>query len=137
LGVLVALMFIGLPFVVRSVQPILEDLDRDLEDAAAGLGATPWQTFSRVIFPTVLPALLAGFAMAFARALGEYGSVVFISGNMPMRTEITSLLIVSKLEQFDYAGATAIAVVMLVTSFLILLAINFLQNRSRWFQEAR
>jgi sulfate transport system permease protein len=135
LGVLVALTFIGLPFIVRSVQPVLEDLDREIEEAAASLGANPWQRFTRVIFPTVLPALLTGFALAFARALGEYGSVVFISGNMPMKTEISSLLIITKLEQYDYAGATAIAVVMLVTSFALLLAINLLQWRSRKFQE--
>ncbi len=135
-GVLVALTFIGLPFVVRSVQPVLEDLDTDIEEAAASLGANFWQTFTRVILPTVLPALLTGFALAFARALGEYGSVVFISGNMPMKTEITSLLIITKLEQYDYAGATAIAVVMLVTSFVLLLIINALQARTRRFQEA-
>lgn len=137
LGVTVALTFIGLPFVVRSVQPVLEDLDSDIEEAAASLGANTWQTFSRVIFPTVLPALLTGFALAFARALGEYGSVVFISGNMPMRTEITSLLIISKLEQYDYPGATAIATVMLVASFALLLIINLLQARARRFQEAQ
>ena len=136
-GVLVALTFIGLPFVVRSVQPVIEDLDQDVEEAAASLGANFWQSFSRVIFPTIFPALLTGFTLAFARALGEYGSVVFISGNMPMRTEITALLIVSKLEQFDYAGATAIAVVMLLTSFLLLLTINLLQHRSRRFQEPK
>jgi sulfate transport system permease protein len=136
LGVLVALTFIGLPFVVRSVQPILEDLDGEIEEAAASLGANSWQTFRRVILPTVLPALLTGFALAFARALGEYGSVIFISGNMPMKTEITALLIVSKLEQYDFAGATAIAVVMLVTSFALLLIINALQARTRRFQEA-
>ena len=135
LGVLVALTFIGLPFVVRSVQPVLEDLDVEVEEAAASLGASRWQTFRRVILPTVLPALLTGFALAFARALGEYGSVVFISGNMPMRTEITSLLIITKLEQYDYAGATAIAVVMLVFSFLLLLGINLLQGWSRKYQE--
>ncbi len=135
LGVLVALTFVGLPFVVRSVQPVLEDLDAEIEDAARSLGASRWQTFSMVIMPTVLPALLTGFALAFARALGEYGSVVFISGNMPMRTEITSLLIITKLEQYDYAGATAIAVVMLVLSFSMLLCINLLQARSRRYQE--
>ncbi len=135
LGVLVALTFVGLPFVVRGVQPVLEDFDVELEDAARSLGATRWQTFSLVIMPTVLPALVTGFALAFARALGEYGSVVFISGNMPMRTEITSLLIITKLEQYDYAGATAIAVVMLVLSFVLLLCINLLQARSRRFQE--
>jgi sulfate transport system permease protein len=135
LGVLVALTFVGLPFVVRSVQPVLEDLDKETEDAARSLGATRWQTFTRVILPTVLPALLTGFALAFARAIGEYGSVVFISGNLPLRTEITPLLIITKLEQYDYAGATAIAVVMLVVSFLMLLAINLLQARSRRYQE--
>ena len=123
----IALTFIGLPFVVRTVQPVLEDLDAEVEEAAASLGASRWQTFRRVILPTVLPALLTGFALAFARALGEYGSVVFISGNMPMKTEITPLLIITKLEQYDYAGATAIAVVMLVVSFVLLLAINLLQ----------
>ena len=119
--------FIGLPFVVRTLQPALEELDAELEEAAASLGATRGQTFFRVILPTILPALITGFALAFARALGEYGSVVFISGNMPMKTEITSLLIITKLEQYDYAGATAIAVVMLLASFVILLAINGLQ----------
>jgi sulfate transport system permease protein len=127
LGVVIALTFIGLPFVVRTVQPVLEDLDKEVEEAAASLGASRWQTFKRIIFPVVLPALLTGFALAFARAVGEYGSVIFISGNMPMRTEITPLLIVTKLEQYDYAGATAIAVVMLVVSFVLLLIINGLQ----------
>lgn len=127
LGVTIALTFIGLPFVVRTLQPALEELDGEAEEAAASLGANRWQTFWKVILPTVSPALLTGFALAFARALGEYGSVVFISGNMPMKTEITSLLIITKLEQYDYAGATAIAVVMLVASFIILLAINLLQ----------
>jgi sulfate transport system permease protein len=136
LGVLVALIFIGLPFVVRSVQPVLEDADREIEDAAASLGASRWQTFIRVVFPLVRPALLAGFAMAFARALGEYGSVVFISGNLPMRTEVTPLLIVTRLEQYDYTGATAIALVMLVASFVLLLGINVLQWRTRRFSEA-
>ena len=127
LGVLVALVFIGLPFVVRTVQPILEDLDVDLEEAAACLGATRWQTFRRIVLPTLLPALMTGFALAFARAVGEYGSVIFIAGNIPMVSEITPLLIITKLEQYDYAGATAIASVMLVVSFLLLLAINGLQ----------
>lgn len=127
LGVTIALTFIGLPFVVRTLQPALEDLDVAVEEAAMSLGASRLQTFGRVILPTVLPALLTGFALSFARALGEYGSVVFISGNMPMRTEITALLIIAKLEQYDYAGATAIAVVMLVASFAILLFINLLQ----------
>lgn len=130
LGVVIALTFIGLPFVVRTVQPVLEDLDREVEEAAASLGANRWQTFSRVIVPAILPATLTGFALAFARAVGEYGSVVFISGNMPMHTEITPLLIITKLEQYDYAGATAIAVVMLVVSFTLLLAINLLQKWS-------
>jgi sulfate transport system permease protein len=127
LGVVIALTFTGLPFVVRTVQPVLEDLDKEMEEAAASLGADRWQTITRVLLPAILPAALTGFAMAFARAVGEYGSVVFISGNMPMRTEITPLLIVTKLEQYDYAGATAIAVVMLVASFALLLAINLLQ----------
>jgi sulfate transport system permease protein len=131
LGVLVALTFIGLPFVVRTVQPVLEDLQKELEEAAATLGATRWQTFSLVIFPAVVPALLTGFTLAFARALGEYGSVIFIAGNMPMVSEITSLLIITKLEQYDYTGATAIAVVMLVTAFVLLLAINLLQAWAR------
>jgi sulfate/thiosulfate transport system permease protein len=130
LGVVIALTFVGLPFVVRSVQPVLEDLDKEVEEAAASLGANRWQTFFRVVLPTILPAALAGFAMAFARAVGEYGSVVFIAGNMPMRTEITPLLIITKLEQYDYAGATAIAVVMLVVSLFLLLPINLLQKWS-------
>jgi sulfate/thiosulfate transport system permease protein len=130
LGVAIALTFIGLPFVVRSVQPVLEDMDKELEEAAASLGASRWQAFSRVVLPTILPAAWAGFAMAFARAVGEYGSVVFISGNMPMRTEITPLLIITKLDQYDYKGATAIAVVMLVFSMLLLLPINLLQKWS-------
>jgi sulfate transport system permease protein len=129
LGVGIALTFIGLPFVVRTLQPAIADLDPEYEEAAASLGAGRVQVFLRVIFPGLLPALLTGFALAFARALGEYGSVVFISGNMPMRTEITPLLIISKLEQYDYAGATAIAVVMLLASFTILLAINAFQWR--------
>ena len=127
LGITIALTFIGLPFVVRTMQPAIEDLDAGVEAAAATLGATRWQTFARVIFPSVFPALLASFAMAFARALGEYGSVVFISGNMPMKTEITSLLIIARLEEYDYGGATSIAVVMLVVSFVLLLAINLVQ----------
>ncbi len=129
LGITITLIFIGLPFVVRMVQPVLVELDRDVEEAAASLGANRWQTFRKVLFPAIFPPLLTGFALAFARALGEYGSVVFISGNMPFKTEIVPLLIMTKLEQFDYAGATAIAVVMLVMSFVILLAINVLQ---RW-----
>jgi sulfate transport system permease protein len=131
LGVLVALVFIGLPFVVRTVQPVLEDLEPELEEAAATLGANRWQTFTRVILPSVLPALATGFALAFARAVGEYGSVIFIAGNMPMISEITPLLIITKLEQYDYAGATALAVLMLSISFLLLLLINFLQWQSR------
>ena len=131
LGVLVALTFIGLPFVVRTVQPVLQDLDAEIEEAAATLGARRGQTFARIILPTVLPAVLTGFALAFARAVGEYGSVIFISGNMPMRTEIAPLLIVTKLEQYDYAGATAIGVVLLVLSFALLLFINLLQWWSR------
>jgi sulfate transport system permease protein len=133
LGVIVALTFIGIPFVVRTVQPVLEELDTDVEEAAAVLGAGRLQTFRRVILPSLLPAILTGFALAFARALGEYGSVVFISGNMPMKTEIAPLLIVTKLEQYDYAGATAIATVMLGASFLLLLGINLLQ---RWARRA-
>jgi len=127
LGITLALVFIGLPFVVRTLQPALADLERESEEAAASLGANRLQTFFRVILPTVLPALLTGFALSLARAIGEYGSVVFISGNMPMRTEISSLLIISKLEQYDIAGATAIAVVMLLVSFALLFAINLLQ----------
>jgi sulfate transport system permease protein len=131
LGVWVALVFIGLPFVVRTLQPVLEDVNRELEEAAATLGASRWQTFTKVIFPILGPALLTGFALAFARALGEYGSVIFIAGNMPMVSEITPLLIITKLEQYDYAGATAIAVVMLVSAFVLLLAINLLQAWAR------
>jgi sulfate transport system permease protein len=127
LGIFVALTFIGLPFIVRTVQPVLEDFDPELEDAAASLGANRWQIFWRVIFPTLTPALLTGFALAFARALGEYGSVVFISSNIPMKTQIVPLLIMSELDGFQYAKATALAVVMLVISFLILLAVNVLQ----------
>ncbi|MET0211229.1 MAG: sulfate ABC transporter permease subunit CysT [Burkholderiaceae bacterium] len=127
LGVLVALIFIGLPFVVRTVQPVLEDLDTELEEAAASLGAHRWQSFRLVTLPMLTPALTTGFALAFARAVGEYGSVIFIAGNMPMVSEITPLMIITKLEQYDYVGATAIAVVMLVFSFTLLLAINGLQ----------
>jgi len=127
LGVFVALTFIGLPFIVRTVQPVLEDFDSEIEEAASSLGANRWQVFWRIIFPTLTPALLTGFALAFARALGEYGSVVFISSNIPMKTQITPLLIMTKLEEFDYPDATALAVVMLVISFVILLAINLLQ----------
>jgi len=131
LGVVVALIFIGLPFVVRTVQPVLEHMAADFEEAAGSLGASRLQTFLRVIFPTILPALLTGYALAFARAAGEYGSVIFIAGNMPMVSEIAPLLIVTKLEQYDYAGATAIAVVMLGISFVLLLAINLLQAWTR------
>lgn len=130
-GVWVALVFIGLPFVVRTLQPVLEDINREFEEAAATLGASRWQTFTKVIFPILTPALLTGFALAFARALGEYGSVIFIAGNMPMVSEITPLLIITKLEQYDYAGATAIAVVMLVAAFVLLLVINLLQAWAR------
>ncbi|CAM4100836.1 sulfate ABC transporter permease subunit CysT [Kerstersia similis] len=127
-GVVVALIFIGLPFVVRTVQPVLEDVEKELEEAAASLGASRWQTFLHVLFPAVLPALLTGFSLAFARAVGEYGSVVFIAGNRPMVSEIAPLLIVSRLERFDYAGAAAISTVLLVASFLLLLLINLLQS---------
>jgi len=131
LGITVALVFIGLPFVVRTVQPVLDDLEVEVEEAAASLGARRWQTFTRVVFPTIAPALLTGFALAFARAIGEYGSVVFIAGNMPMKTEIVPLLIITKLEQYDYTGATAIAMVMLIVSFGLLLTINLLQWAAR------
>jgi len=131
LGVVVALTFIGLPFVIRTLQPVLEDLETEVEEAAASLGATRWQTLQRVILPSIRPALTTGFTLAFARAIGEYGSVVFISGNMPMRTEIAPLLIMTKLEQFDYAGAAAIAVVLLVISFALLMAINIQASRFR------
>lgn len=127
LGVVVALIFIGLPFVVRTVQPVLEDFSAEAEEAAASLGANRWQTFYKIILPAIWPALLTGFSLAFARAVGEYGSVIFIAGNMPMISEITPLMIITKLEQYDYAGATAIAVVMLVISFVLLLLINLLQ----------
>ena len=131
LGIVIALTFIGLPFVVRTVQPVLQDLETEVEEAAASLGAGRWQTFRRVLLPAIAPALLTGFALAFARAVGEYGSVVFISGNMPMKTEIAPLLIMTKLDQFDYAGATAIGVVMLLMSFVLLFTINALQWWSR------
>ncbi|MBS0151115.1 MAG: sulfate ABC transporter permease subunit CysT [Nitrospira sp.] len=133
LGVLVALTFIGLPFVVRTVQPVLQDLDKEVEEAATTLGANRWQTFLAVIVPELWPALLTGIAMAFARAVGEYGSVIFIAGNMPLKSEITPLLIMTKLEQYDYTGATALGVVMLVVSFVLALAINLLQ----WWSSAR
>ena len=135
LGVLIAMTFIGIPFVVRTVQPVLEDLDVQFEEASRSLGANVWQTFWRVILPEMLPALLTGFALAFARALGEYGSVVFISGNLPFKTEIVPLLIITKLEQYDYQGATAIAVVMLVASFALLLLINLLQRWASAYRE--
>ena len=131
IGITIALVFIGLPFVVRSVEPVLEDLGKEVEEAAATLGATRWQTFSRVILPAIGPALLTGFALAFARGVGEYGSVIFISGNMPGRTEIAPLLIVTQLEQYAYAGATAIATVMMLASFVVLLLINLIQAASR------
>lgn len=133
LGVVIALTFIGLPFVVRTVQPVLQDLEAEAEEAAASLGANRWQTFSKIILPALWPALLTGFALAFARAVGEYGSVIFIAGNMPMVSEITPLIIITKLEQYDYTGATAVAVVMLVISFFLLLAINGLQ----WWSSQR
>ena len=136
LGIMIALTFIGLPFVVRTVQPVLQNLEVELEEAAASLGATRWQTWRRVIFPILMPAVLTGFALAFGRALGEYGSVIFIAGNMPMKTEIAPLLIITKLEQYDYAGATGIALVMLAASFVLLLGINSLQWWSRRHQEA-
>ncbi len=129
LGITIALVFIGLPFVVRTVQPVLQEVEKDVEEAAVSLGARRWRIFRSVIFPEILPALLTGFGLAFARGIGEYGSVVFISGNMPMRTEIAPLLIMTKLEQYDYAGATAIALVMLAVSFCLLLLINYVQWR--------
>ena len=135
LGVLIALIFVGLPFVVRNVQPVLEDFDLQVEEAARSLGATRWQTFARVIIPALLPSLLTGVSLAFARALGEYGSVVFISGNRVFETEIASFMIMNKLDQHDVPGATAIATVMLIVSFLMLLAINLLQARSRRYME--
>jgi sulfate transport system permease protein len=133
-GIIIALTLIGLPFVVRTLQPALEDLEQELEEAASSLGATRWQTFRLVILPAVLPSLLTGFALAFARAIGEFGSIYFIAGNMPFRTEIAPLLIIIKLEQFDYAGAAAIGLVMLAASFVLLLAINLLQWWSRRHQ---
>jgi sulfate/thiosulfate transport system permease protein len=131
LGIIVAMTFIGLPFVVRTVQPVIEELDTEIEEAAACLGANRWQTFRRVLFPLMTPSVLTGFALAFARAVGEYGSIIFIAGNMPMVSEITPLLIITKLEQYDYRGATAIATVMLVASFVMLLIVNLLQRWSR------
>ena len=136
LGVIVALTFVGLPFVVRTIQPVLEDLEGDIEEAAHSLGATRWQAFRRVIAPTILPAVVTGMTLAFARGLGEYGSVVFISGNLPMRTEITTLLIMGRLEEYDYVGARMLAAVMLVMSFILLLTINALQSWNRKRVEA-
>jgi len=130
LGIVVALVFIGLPFVIRTLEPVIEDLSAEIEEAATSLGASRWQVLRRVILPYLYPAWLTGFALAFARAIGEYGSVVFISGNMPMTTEISPFLIMTKLEQYDYAGATAIAVVMLLISFVLLLTVNALQSWS-------
>jgi sulfate transport system permease protein len=134
-GIVLAMTFIGLPFVVRTVQPVVEEIETELEEAAVCLGANRWQTLQRVIFPMLLPSILTGFALSFARAVGEYGSIIFIAGNMPMVSEITPLLIITKLEQFDYRGATAIACVMLVTSFFLLLIINLLQRWSRRYAE--
>lgn len=136
-GIVIALIFIGLPFVVRSVQPVLEEAEKELEEAATSLGATPWQVFYKVILPTITPALLTGFAMAFARAVGEYGSVIFIAGNVPMVSEITPLIIIGKLDQYDIAGATAVACVMLFISFVLLLLINYLQAWQRRFSGAK
>jgi sulfate/thiosulfate transport system permease protein len=131
IGITLALIFIGLPFIVRSVEPVLEDMSVEVEEAALSLGASPWQVFGRVILPAILPSLLTGFALAFARGVGEYGSVIFIAGNMPFKSEIAPLLIITQLEQYDYAGATAIATVMLVASFAVLLLINLIQAWSR------
>jgi sulfate transport system permease protein len=130
LGIVIALIFIGLPFVVRTLQPVLESLDPEMEKAAVSLGANRWYTITRVVLPSLIPAWITGFSLSFARAVGEYGSVVFISGNMPMKTEITPLLIITKLEQYDYAGATSIGVVMLAISFTLLLIINWLQDKA-------
>ncbi|MEI6305498.1 MAG: sulfate ABC transporter permease subunit CysT [Deltaproteobacteria bacterium] len=135
LGIIIAMTFIGLPFVVRTVQPVIEELDAEIEEAAACLGANRWQTFSKVLFPLLTQAILTGFALAFARGVGEYGSIIFIAGNMPMISEITPLIIITKLEQYDYAGATAVATVMLVVSFIMLLVINLLQKWSRRYAE--
>jgi sulfate transport system permease protein len=135
LGITLAMVFIGLPFVVRTVQPVVEEIEVELEEAAVCLGANRWQTLQRVIFPMLFPSILTGFALAFARGVGEYGSIIFIAGNMPMVSEITPLLIITKLEQFDYPGATAIACVMLLVSFLMLLVINLLQKWSRRYAE--
>jgi sulfate transport system permease protein len=136
LGIVIAMTVIGLPFVVRTLQPVIEDIEKETEEAAASLGASRWQTFRHVLFPVIVPSILTGFALAFARAVGEYGSIIFIAGNMPMVSEITSLLIITKLEQYDYSGATAIALVMLVASFIMLLTINLLQRWSRKVTEA-
>jgi len=133
IGIVIAMAFIGLPFVVRTVQPVIEEIDADIEEAAACLGANRWQTFTRIILPLLAPSVLTGFALAFARGVGEYGSIIFIAGNMPMVSEITPLLIITKLEQFDYTGATAIATVMLTASFVMLLIINMIQKWSRKF----
>jgi sulfate transport system permease protein len=135
LGIIIAMTFIGLPFVVRTVQPVIEELDAEIEEAAACLGANRWQTFRKVILPLLTPSALTGFALAFARAVGEYGSIIFIAGNMPMVSEITPLIIITKLEQYDYQGATAVATVMLVASFSMLLVINLLQKWSRRYAE--
>jgi len=135
LGIIIAMTFIGLPFVVRTVQPVIEELDAEIEEAAACLGASRWQTFRRVLFPLLTPSVLTGFALAFARGVGEYGSIIFIAGNMPMVSEITPLIIITKLEQYDYQGATAVATVMLLASFIMLLVINFLQKWSRRYAE--
>jgi len=135
LGIIIAMTFIGLPFVVRTVQPVIEELDAEIEEAAACLGASRWQTFRRVLFPLLTPSALTGFALAFARGVGEYGSIIFIAGNMPMVSEITPLIIITKLEQYDYQGATAVATVMLLASFLMLLVINLLQKWSRRYAD--
>jgi sulfate transport system permease protein len=135
LGIIIAMTFIGLPFVVRTVQPVIEELDAEIEEAAACLGASRWQTFRRVLFPLLTPSVLTGFALSFARGVGEYGSIIFIAGNMPMVSEITPLIIITKLEQYDYQGATAVATVMLVASFIMLLIINLLQKWSRRYAE--
>lgn len=135
LGIVIAMIFIGLPFVVRTVQPVIEELESEIEEAARCLGATGWQTFRRVLFPLLTPSILTGFALAFARGVGEYGSIIFIAGNMPMVSEITPLIIITKLEQYDYAGATAVATVMVITSFIMLLGINLLQSWKRRYAE--
>jgi len=135
LGIIIAMTFIGLPFVVRTVQPVIEELDAEIEEAAACLGASRWQTFRRVLFPLLTPSVLTGFALSFARGVGEYGSIIFIAGNMPMVSEITPLIIITKLEQYDYQGATAVATVMLLASFVLLLVINLLQKWSRRYAE--